>query len=47
MFQQFSLRFSEGNLATKQVVFLQRPVVWNPAVQTPEVSNVLMAAILK
>lgn len=27
---------SEGNLATKQVVFLQRPVVWNPAVQTPE-----------
>ncbi|OXB52956.1 hypothetical protein ASZ78_016697, partial [Callipepla squamata] len=27
---------SEGNLATKQVVFLQRPVVWNSAVQTPE-----------
>ncbi|KFQ73059.1 Raftlin-2, partial [Phaethon lepturus] len=28
--------FSEGNLATKQVVFLQRPVLWNSAVQTPE-----------
>ncbi|XP_061464120.1 raftlin-2 isoform X4 [Rhineura floridana] len=28
---------SEGNLATKQVVFLQRPVMWNPAAQTPEV----------
>ncbi|NXK44413.1 RFTN2 protein, partial [Chauna torquata] len=28
--------FSEGNLATKQVVFLQRPVIWNLAVQTPE-----------
>ncbi|XP_062972280.1 raftlin-2 [Elgaria multicarinata webbii] len=27
---------SEGNLATKQVVFLQRPVTWTPAVQTPE-----------
>ncbi|XP_068926242.1 raftlin-2 isoform X3 [Petaurus breviceps papuanus] len=27
---------SEGNLATKQVVFLQRPVMWNSAVQTPE-----------
>uniref|UniRef100_A0A8D0E4F5 Raftlin family member 2 n=1 Tax=Salvator merianae TaxID=96440 RepID=A0A8D0E4F5_SALMN len=27
---------SEGNLATKQVVFLQRPVMWNPAAQTPE-----------
>ncbi|XP_044287977.1 raftlin-2 isoform X2 [Varanus komodoensis] len=27
---------SEGNLATKQVVFLQRPVMWNPAIQTPE-----------
>ncbi|XP_051046177.1 raftlin-2 isoform X1 [Phodopus roborovskii] len=27
---------SEGNLATKQVVFLQRPVVWNSAAQTPE-----------
>lgn len=27
---------SEGNLATKQVVFLQRPVIWNSAVQTPE-----------
>ncbi|KAH0621616.1 hypothetical protein JD844_023127 [Phrynosoma platyrhinos] len=26
----------EGNLATKQVVFLQRPVMWNPATQTPE-----------
>ncbi|NXC18442.1 RFTN2 protein, partial [Corythaeola cristata] len=31
--------FSEGNLATKQVVFLQRPVMWNSAVQTPEASN--------
>ncbi|XP_048339476.1 raftlin-2 isoform X2 [Sphaerodactylus townsendi] len=30
---------SEGNLATKQVVFLQRPVMWNPAVQTPEKSS--------
>ncbi|NXY82707.1 RFTN2 protein, partial [Alcedo cyanopectus] len=28
--------FSEGNLATKQVIFLQRPVIWNSAVQTPE-----------
>ncbi|NXF86677.1 RFTN2 protein, partial [Eubucco bourcierii] len=28
--------FSEGNLATKQVIFLQRPVMWNSAVQTPE-----------
>ncbi|KFQ62086.1 Raftlin-2, partial [Pelecanus crispus] len=28
--------FSEGNLATKQVVFLQRPVMWNSAAQTPE-----------
>ncbi|KAL1770628.1 raftlin-2 [Sigmodon hispidus] len=27
---------SEGNLATKQVVFLQRPTVWNSAAQTPE-----------
>ncbi|NXO03728.1 RFTN2 protein, partial [Rhinopomastus cyanomelas] len=27
---------SEGNLATKQVVFLQRPVMWNCAAQTPE-----------
>ncbi|NXR11572.1 RFTN2 protein, partial [Semnornis frantzii] len=27
---------SEGNLATKQVIFLQRPVVWNSAFQTPE-----------
>ncbi|XP_028336307.1 raftlin-2 isoform X2 [Physeter macrocephalus] len=27
---------SEGNLATKQVVFLQRPVMWNSATQTPE-----------
>ncbi|XP_060113382.1 raftlin-2 [Heteronotia binoei] len=27
---------SEGNLATKQVVFLQRPAMWNPVVQTPE-----------
>nr|XP_010970209.1 raftlin-2 isoform X1 [Camelus bactrianus] len=27
---------SEGNLATKQVVFLQRPVMWNAAAQTPE-----------
>lgn len=27
---------SEGNLATKQVVFLQRPVMWNPAAQMPE-----------
>lgn len=27
---------SEGNLATKQVVFLQRPVPWNSAAQTPE-----------
>ncbi|XP_061464118.1 raftlin-2 isoform X2 [Rhineura floridana] len=30
---------SEGNLATKQVVFLQRPVMWNPAAQTPEKST--------
>lgn len=28
---------SEGNLATKQVVFLQRPVMWTPVPQTPEV----------
>ncbi|PKK22187.1 raftlin family member 2, transcript variant X2 [Columba livia] len=27
---------SEGNLATKQVVFLQRPVMWNSTVQTPD-----------
>ncbi|XP_045054361.1 raftlin-2 isoform X2 [Desmodus rotundus] len=27
---------SEGNLATKQVVFLQRPVIWNSAAQSPE-----------
>ncbi|KAM4836125.1 raftlin-2 [Thomomys bottae] len=27
---------SEGNLATKQVVFLQRPVMWNSAAHTPE-----------
>ncbi|CAM4633035.1 raftlin-2 isoform X1 [Caretta caretta] len=27
---------SEGNLATKQVVFLQRPVMWNSNTQTPE-----------
>ncbi|XP_055967617.1 raftlin-2 [Sorex fumeus] len=27
---------SEGNLATKQVVFLQRPIMWNSASQTPE-----------
>ncbi|XP_012887450.1 PREDICTED: raftlin-2 isoform X2 [Dipodomys ordii] len=27
---------SEGNLATKQVVFLQRPVIWNSAAHTPE-----------
>ncbi|KFP32890.1 Raftlin-2 [Colius striatus] len=27
---------SEGNLATKQVIFLQRPVMWSSAVQTPE-----------
>uniref|UniRef100_A0A2K6GJ64 Raftlin family member 2 n=1 Tax=Propithecus coquereli TaxID=379532 RepID=A0A2K6GJ64_PROCO len=27
---------SEGNLATKQVVFLQRPVMWNSAAQTPD-----------
>lgn len=38
----FSLNFSEGNLATKQVIFLQRPVMWNSAVQTPEVSNIFM-----
>uniref|UniRef100_A0A8C4Y854 Raftlin family member 2 n=1 Tax=Gopherus evgoodei TaxID=1825980 RepID=A0A8C4Y854_9SAUR len=30
---------SEGNLATKQVVFLQRPVMWNSTTQTPEVSK--------
>ncbi|XP_016051022.1 PREDICTED: raftlin-2 [Miniopterus natalensis] len=29
-------RDSEGNLATKQVVFLQRPVIWNSVAQTPE-----------
>lgn len=40
--KQFYLNFSEGNLATKQVVFLQRPVMWNSAVQTPEVSNMLI-----
>ncbi|KAI2526321.1 raftlin family member 2, partial [Homo sapiens] len=27
---------SEGNLATKQIVFLQRPVMWNSAAQTPD-----------
>ncbi|XP_063174099.1 raftlin-2 isoform X1 [Candoia aspera] len=27
---------SEGNLATKQVVFLQRPAMGNPAIQIPE-----------
>lgn len=27
---------SEGNLATKQVIFLQRPAVWSSAAQTPE-----------
>ncbi|XP_003406199.1 raftlin-2 [Loxodonta africana] len=27
---------SEGNLATKQVIFLQRPMMWNSAAQTPE-----------
>ncbi|XP_051009788.1 raftlin-2 [Acomys russatus] len=27
---------SEGNLATKQVVFLQRPATWSSAAQTPE-----------
>lgn len=27
---------SEGNLATKQVVFLQRPIMWDPVAQTPE-----------
>ncbi|XP_049629213.1 raftlin-2 isoform X1 [Suncus etruscus] len=27
---------SEGNLATKQIVFLQRPVMWNSATQMPE-----------
>ncbi|XP_073162415.1 raftlin-2 isoform X2 [Lepidochelys kempii] len=30
---------SEGNLATKQVVFLQRPVMWNSNTQTPEKST--------
>lgn len=43
--KQFSLTFSEGNLATKQVIFLQRPVMWNSAVQTPEVSNMFMVLI--
>ncbi|KFP87911.1 Raftlin-2, partial [Acanthisitta chloris] len=28
--------FRDGNLATKQVIFLQRPVIWSSAVQTPE-----------
>lgn len=41
----FSFHFSEGNLATKQVVFLQRPVMWNSTVQTPDVSNVFMVLI--
>lgn len=27
---------SEGNLATKQIVFLQRPVMWNSSAQTSE-----------
>lgn len=27
---------SEGNLTTKQVVFLQRPVMWNSVAQTPK-----------
>ncbi|XP_054334357.1 raftlin-2 isoform X2 [Pongo pygmaeus] len=27
---------SEGNLATKQIIFLQRPVMWNSAAQTPD-----------
>lgn len=27
---------SEGNLATKQVVFLQRPAMWSSAAQTPD-----------
>lgn len=43
--KEFSFNFSEGNLATKQVVFLQRPVMWNSAVQTPEVSNMFMVLI--
>lgn len=43
--KQFSLTSSEGNLATKQVIFLQRPVMWNSAVQTPEVSNMFMVLI--
>lgn len=42
----FFLLFSEGNLATKQVIFLQRPMMWNSAVQTPEVSNKFMVLIL-
>ncbi|XP_028621513.1 raftlin-2 isoform X2 [Grammomys surdaster] len=33
---------SEGNLATKQVVFLQRPVTWNSAAQTPEKGSRLL-----
>lgn len=40
--KQFSLNFSEGNLATKQVIFLQRPVMWSSAVQTPEVSDIFV-----
>lgn len=43
----FSLNFSEGNLATKQVIFLQRPVMWSSAVQTPEVSNIFVVLILR
>ncbi|XP_078236140.1 raftlin-2 isoform X2 [Pogona vitticeps] len=31
---------SEGNLATKQVVFLQRPVMWNATAHMPEAKNV-------
>lgn len=27
---------SEGNLATKQIVFLQRPAMWNSSAQIPE-----------
>lgn len=43
---KFLILFSEGNLATKQVIFLQRPVMWNSAVQTPEVSKKFMVLIL-
>lgn len=43
----FSLNFSEGNLATKQVIFLQRPVMWSSTVQTPEVSNMFVILVLK